>query len=86
MECRDVREMADSYVADELLTETSHAILHHLETCPTCRSDIAGRRALRVAVRRAFHSAPALAPSPEFTRELRATLQNAASTGKAPRG
>jgi hypothetical protein len=27
MECRDVREMADWFLADELLTETNHEIL-----------------------------------------------------------
>lgn len=86
MECRDVREMGDSYVVDELLTETNHEILRHLETCPRCRADIADRRALRVAVRRAFHRAPELAPSAEFTTQLRATLQHAAITAKPRRG
>ena len=43
MECRDVREMADSFVGEELLTETNHEILRHLETCPTCRADLATR-------------------------------------------
>jgi hypothetical protein len=86
MECWDVREVADSYVVDELLTETNHEILRHLETCPRCRADIAGRRALRVAVRRAFHRAPDLAPSAVFTTQLRATLQHAATTAKPRRG
>ena len=46
MECRDVREMADSFLGEELLTETNHEILRHLDTCPVCRADLAGRRAL----------------------------------------
>jgi len=86
MECQDVREMADSYVVDELLTETNHEILRHLEMCPRCRADIAGRRALRVAVRHAFHRAQELAPTTEFTTQLRATLQHAATTTEARRG
>jgi len=86
MECQDVREMADSYVVDELLTETNHEILRHLDTCPRCRADIAGRRALRMAVRHAFHRAQELAPSTEFTTQLRATLEHAATTAEARRG
>src|SRR3954467_3201202 len=27
-----------------MLTETNHEILRHLETCPVCRADLAGRR------------------------------------------
>ena len=37
MTCRDVREAADSFLCDELLTETNHDILQHLDTCPSCR-------------------------------------------------
>src|SRR5580692_9000014 len=85
MECRDVREMADSFLAEELLTETNHEILRHLETCPMCRADLAMRRALRAAVRRAFHNAPDLDPSPEFRLRLRTILQDAARTGKVRR-
>jgi anti-sigma factor RsiW len=47
--------MADSFLAEELLTETNHEILRHLETCPACRADLAARRALREGLRRAFH-------------------------------
>jgi anti-sigma factor RsiW len=86
MECRDVREMADSFLGEELLTETNHEILRHLETCPVCRADLAGRRALRAAVQRAFHNARNLDPSPEFTAHLRTTLQDAAHKVRARRG
>ena len=80
MECRDVREMADSFLAEELLTETNHEILRHLETCPVCRADLAGRRALRDGVRRAFQRAPELRPSPEFVARLQTELRNAHRT------
>jgi anti-sigma factor RsiW len=89
MECRDVREMADSFLGEELLTETNHEILRHLDTCPVCRADLAGRRALREGVQRAFHRAPDLGPSPAFIAQLRTTVQNAAqrgSQGSARRG
>ena len=64
MECRDVRELADSFLGEELLTETNHEILRHLETCPVCRADLDARRALRDGVRRAFHHAADLEPAP----------------------
>jgi Putative zinc-finger len=86
MECRDVREMADSFLGEELLTETNHEILRHLDTCPVCRADLAGRRALREGVQRAFQRAPDLGPSPEFVAHLRTTLHDTAHQGSARRG
>jgi predicted anti-sigma-YlaC factor YlaD len=78
MTCRDVRELADSFLAEELLTETNHEILRHLETCPVCRADLAARRELREGLRRAFQQASDLGPSPAFLANLRATLETAA--------
>jgi len=86
MECRDVRELADSFLGEELLTETNHEILRHLETCPVCRADLDARRTLRDGMRRAFHRAPELDPTPEFTAGLRASLQKAAYQAPARRG
>jgi anti-sigma factor RsiW len=77
MECGDVRELADSFLAEELLTETNHEILRHLDTCPACRKDLAARRALRVAVQRAFRNARDFGPSDDFMARLRTTLQDA---------
>ncbi len=85
MECRDVREMADSFLAQELLTETNHEILRHLETCRACRADLDARRRLRDGVRAAFHNASELRPTPEFTAQLRAHLETAARRQATPR-
>jgi anti-sigma factor RsiW len=79
MECRDVREMADSFLSGELLTETNHEILRHLDRCGACRSDIAARRALRAATRLAFERAPELQPASDFADGLRRRLRTAAS-------
>ncbi len=86
MECRDVREMADSFLAEELLTETSHAILRHLATCPVCRADLGARRALRERVRSAFRSTPDLEPSGEFMGQLRTRLHGTVGQLPARRG
>ena len=87
MECRDVRELADSFLGEELLTETNHEILRHLETCPVCRADLDTRRALRDGMRAGLSATqPDLRPSPEFIAGLRTTLQNAAYQAPARRG
>jgi hypothetical protein len=75
MQCRDVRELFDSFLAEELPTETNHEILRHLETCPACRAELSGRRALRTALQEAFARAADLKASPDFLAHLGATLQ-----------
>lgn len=86
MECRDVRELADSFLSEELLTETNHEMLRHLETCPDCRAELATRRTIRTSVRGAFERAPDLDPSPEFLTQLRTRLEETAHTAPVGRG
>src|SRR5262245_20977038 len=78
MTCRDVREVADSFLCDELLTETNHDILRHLETCGSCRTEIDARRTLRRTLRDAFERAPDLQARPEFLEHLGGDLREAA--------
>ncbi len=75
MECREVRQLADAFVSEQLLVETTQAIVSHLDQCPACRADIAALRRLRAATRSAFASAPDLAPHPEFLTSLAGRLQ-----------
>jgi anti-sigma factor RsiW len=75
MDCRDVRELADSFLSEQLLVETNHELLKHLETCSDCRGDIGERRALRDKLRAAFVQAEDLGPRPEFAAELRTLLR-----------
>lgn len=79
MNCRDVREVADSFLCEELLTETNHEILRHLEGCPSCRTEVDARRRLRGALRTAFDRAPELQPTGEFADRLRVQLRQAAA-------
>lgn len=76
MECREVRSLADAYLSEELLVETTHAVVQHLERCPACRSDLEARRGLRDALRSAFERAPDLQPSSEFLSGLRTRLRD----------
>jgi len=77
MKCREVREVADSFVCEELLTETNHEILRHLEACPSCRTEIDARCRLRGALRTAFDRAPELQPAGEFADQLRDHVRQA---------
>ena len=84
MNCRDVREVADSFLCEELLTETNHEILRHLDTCPLCRTEIDARRRLRGALRDAFNRAPELQASAEFRNRLRDQLREVSLHGARP--
>jgi anti-sigma factor RsiW len=66
MECRDVRELVDSFLSEQLLVETTHDILRHLSQCPSCRAEIDSRRRLRTALRGAFERSSELRATPEF--------------------
>jgi anti-sigma factor RsiW len=83
MDCRDVRQHADAYLANEVLVETRLEILRHLEGCPACRADLEQRRTLRTTLRRAFVDAPELAASASFGDTLRRTLRDEATRGAA---
>jgi predicted anti-sigma-YlaC factor YlaD len=83
MNCRDVRELADSFLSQELLTETNHEILRHVESCMSCRTEIEMRRQLRASLRRAFDRTAELRPADELTDLVRERLRQ--STRSQPR-
>jgi hypothetical protein len=74
MECRDVRDLADSFLSEQLLVETTHDVVRHLETCPGCRAEIALRRNMRAQLRSAWARSDELAPRTTFAAELAAKL------------
>ncbi|MBP6821101.1 MAG: hypothetical protein KA368_06135 [Acidobacteria bacterium] len=53
MDCRNYKELLDSYLCQELAVETNHQILQHAEHCSSCRSEMASRRNMRESLRRA---------------------------------
>ena len=77
MRCRDFREIADSYLGDELAVETNHDVIRHLEGCGDCRRELAARREVRVKLKAAFAGAPEMQVRPEFAGRLRTRLQAA---------
>ena len=80
MECRDFREVADSYLSDELLVETNHDMIAHLEACADCRRELAARRELRFTLRSSFANAEELRIDEQFAAGLRTDLLRVAST------
>jgi len=78
MRCQEFREMTDSYLNDELLVETNHDVLHHLENCAGCRSELAAHRALRARLRAAVKNAPETRINTIFARRLDAILREGA--------
>jgi anti-sigma factor RsiW len=84
MDCKDVRPLADAYLSEQLLVETTHAVVTHLERCPTCWTEFEAQRRLRAATRSAFEGAPDLRVRPEFlatlTTRLRAVSEASSAT------
>lgn len=80
MQCKDFREISDSYLSDELLVETNHQIFRHMEHCPDCRADFAARRKLRSRLRNATLASDTFQVSPVFLNRLAANLEAEASS------
>jgi anti-sigma factor RsiW len=78
MHCQELQEMMDSYLGDELLVETNHEVLHHLENCGACRGELAARRELLTRMRSAVRRAPDAQLNQEFAVNLRNNLRETA--------
>lgn len=74
--------MIDSYIGDELLVETNHDVLHHLENCPDCRQELAEHRNLRSRLRSAVKNSPEMQINPAFAANLQANLRETARRSK----
>lgn len=78
MDCRGMKTMMDSYISDELLVETNHDVLQHLENCRDCRSEMADRRALKLRVRRTLVDSQETRLDPVFAARLKRELRDQA--------
>lgn len=76
MNCQDFRELSDSYLSDELLIETNHEVIHHLENCPACRQVLSFRRELRGRLRQSLKTSAEFQPNFAFETRLLANLKN----------
>ncbi len=76
MNCRDFREIADTYLCDELLVETNHEVFRHLEHCADCRKEMGVRREIRTKLRSAIVNAEESTISPIFANKLSINLRD----------
>ena len=53
-DCRRIREVMDSYLAEELLVETNHEVLRHLDSCQECAAELQRRQQLRALLSQAL--------------------------------
>jgi anti-sigma factor RsiW len=53
MDCRNFKELLDSYLSGELAVETNHDVQRHAELCAPCRQEMGARRQLRGVLREA---------------------------------
>ncbi|MGQ0540936.1 MAG: hypothetical protein ACT4O9_03670 [Blastocatellia bacterium] len=78
MNCRDFNDIADSYLSNELLVETNHEVLRHIENCGDCRNELAARRELRDRLRIAIKEASESHINPGFATRVRSSLREQA--------
>jgi anti-sigma factor RsiW len=78
MQCRDARELLDSFLAQELLVETNHEVLRHVSGCPDCQADLDTRARLRSGLKQAFARSAELQVRPEFVDEMATRLRSGA--------
>jgi anti-sigma factor (TIGR02949 family) len=56
--CEKVRGYLDSYLSNELMVETNHEVLKHLEGCPECAAELNARARVRTALQTAARTTP----------------------------
>lgn len=79
MDCREFRTLIDSFISDELLVETNHEVLSHLETCEECTNELAERQTLLLRIRQTVRGAEEMKMDPAFATRVTAELRAAAS-------
>jgi hypothetical protein len=70
--CEKVRRYLDSYMSNELLIETNHEVLQHLEKCPACSGVLEERVKVRSLLRTALHMD---ADGTELEQRIRKSLE-----------
>jgi Putative zinc-finger len=67
--CEKTRRYMDAYISNELLVETNHEMLRHLETCPACSTELETRARLRSRLKTAVQNQPVPTGLPAAVRE-----------------
>jgi Putative zinc-finger len=75
--CQKFRAKLDSYIDNELLTETNIELMEHFERCPECRQEAQERRNMRDRLRKVVRKAPV--PS-DLEKQIRLRLRHSQQT------
>ncbi len=75
MRCEDFREISDSFLSGELLVETNHEVVRHLEDCQSCRSKFEAQKIFREKLQSAVVNAPDTQINQDFAFRLRSELK-----------
>jgi len=67
--CEKTQRYLDAYISNELLVETNHEVLRHLETCTTCNAELEARTRLRSRLKTAVQSQAVPPELPALVRE-----------------
>lgn len=78
MDCQEFNRIIDSYLSDELLVETNHDVLRHLENCRDCRDQTSAHRDLRTRLRDVVRETPEMVIDGAFATRLRVNLRQTA--------
>jgi anti-sigma factor RsiW len=78
MTCQQFEKLIDSYISDELLIETNHDVLNHLENCVDCRNELSACREQRNQLAAAIMNSPELRIDPVFSARLGEELRHKA--------
>src|SRR5712692_10133320 len=54
--CEKTRRYMDSYISNELLVETNHEVLRHLENCASCSAEVEARSRVKSRLKAAVES------------------------------
>lgn len=75
--CDKTRKYLDSYIGNELLVETNHEVLRHIENCPACAAEVEARTQLRTRLRVAVKSQSV---PPELQVRIREQIRSSRSS------
>jgi hypothetical protein len=67
--CEKTRQYMDAYLSNELLVETNHEILRHLESCTRCAAEVETRTRLRAQLKAAVRAQAVPPELPALVRE-----------------
>ncbi len=70
--CEKTRRYMDAYISNELLVETNHEVLRHLELCTACTAELDTRTRLRERLKSAVQSQQV---PPELTARVRGRIR-----------